>query len=159
LDYLAPTDAPQDHAASGGSALSKPRGSAWRQKSLPSFKISHMELEELKLIEWTDPDLRKAVLKKCMYKFKMGMFLVGLTRALVIDVCLQLLVNSGEFLVEPKLKKGISFKLLKEPIVLHLDELLRMQQDNETTLKLEYLTLNVNLLVHMLNTRLLARSK
>ena len=45
--------------------------------------------------------------------------------------------------------------MLNEPIYLQLEDLLKMQQNNETRLQMERVWLNVNLLIHFLNTNFL----
>jgi hypothetical protein len=46
-------------------------------------------------------------------------------------------------------------QVLNEPIYLQLEDLLKMQQNNETRLQMERVWLNVNLLIHFLNTNFL----
>ncbi len=49
----------------------------------------------------------------------------------------------------------ICTQVLNEPIYLLLEDLLKMQQNNETRLQMERVWLNVNLLIHFLNTNFL----
>jgi len=81
----------------------------------------------------TNAAVARGALKKCYYAFSM--------------------VSPGRFKVELHLKKGVDIQLLKKPIELNLEDLLAMQEKNQTSLAFDYVTLNVNILVHLLNTK------
>jgi len=108
------------------------------KKSASVHKFSHKQLEDLGVISQTSAAVRGAVLKKCYYAFSM--------------------VSPGRFKVELHLKKGIDVKLLKKPIILVLEDLLQMQEKGNSYMDVDYVTLNVNLLIHLLNKRFLAKS-
>jgi hypothetical protein len=61
--------------------------------------------------------------------------------------------------VDIQIKKGIKIAVLDKPIDLYLDELLQMQEHGKTALDVEIVTLNVNLLIHLLNTNFLKKQK
>lgn len=48
---------------------------------------------------------------------------------------------------------------MKEPLELVLDDLLHMQQNGELYMDLDYVSLNINLLIHFLNTNFLVNKK
>jgi len=96
-------------------------------------KFMHTELEEMSVIESTHPSVDKSVLKRCYYVFEN--------------------VAPGRFEITLYMKRGMDIKLLNKPIVLVLDELLKMQENNELSLDLESVKLNVNFLIHLLNTK------
>jgi hypothetical protein len=100
------------------------------------LKYTHQELEQLGVISQTNAAVKRAVLKKCYYAFSMA--------------------SPGRFKVELHLKKGVDVQLLSKPIELNLEDLLSMQEKGKADLEFEYVTLNVNLLVHLLNTKFMA---
>lgn len=104
-----------------------------KKNKLDSFKMAHSSLEESGVISWVDAEMRKT-LKKCVYKFSW--------------------FGEGQFKVEPQFKKIVKFKA--NPINMRLEDLLKLQEAGETELDMEYLKLNVNLLVHLLNKRFVA---
>eukprot|EP00475_Leptophrys_vorax_P005130 TRINITY_DN1307_c0_g2_i1.p1 TRINITY_DN1307_c0_g2~~TRINITY_DN1307_c0_g2_i1.p1 ORF type:complete len:901 (+),score=234.58 TRINITY_DN1307_c0_g2_i1:125-2827(+) len=98
------------------------------------YKVSHPKLEEMKVIEWVDPNVSKT-LKKCSYKFTH--------------------VGPNTFRVEVYLKKGLKFNDFSQEV--KLDDLLQMKDNLQTTVEMgDYLRLNVNLLIHLLNREFIA---
>jgi len=57
----------------------------------------------------------------------------------------------GQYKVQVSIKKGIEIKLPMQPWVIGLEELLVMQEEGKHQLKVDLLTLNVNILIHILN--------
>jgi len=113
-----------------------------KKKEAVIVKFSHPELEEMRVITKVNIPLdktKKDLLKKCTYHFTM--------------------VSPGKFQVEVHLKKGVDWSVLNKPIELVLEELLRMQEHGKTDLDLDLVTLNVNLLIHLLNTRFITKKK
>jgi len=105
-------------------------------------KFTHPELESKGIITKINIPLDKTkleLLKKCSYTFTQ--------------------LSPGKFQVELHLKKGIEISLLEKPIELILDELLRKQEHGDATLELDDLNLNLNLLIHLLNTHFVASKK
>jgi len=96
-------------------------------------KMSHEQLETAGIVTQTNAAVKRAVLKKCYYGFTME--------------------KPGQFKVELHLKKGVEVKLLKKPIELNLEDLLQMQEKGVGSYEIDYVTLNVNLLIHFLNTK------
>jgi len=97
------------------------------------LKYTHQELEQNGVISQTNAAVKRGVLKKCYYAFSM--------------------VSPGRFKVELHLKKGVDIQLLKKPIELNLEDLLQMQEKGQASLEFDYVTLNVSILVHLLNTK------
>ena len=107
-----------------------------KEKKVDPIKFTHKELEEMGIVCSVDPAIKKGVLKDCNYLFSE--------------------VESGKFKVEVIYSKGINFNVLKEPLILMLENLLKMAQNGEHSLELDYVSLDVNLLIHLLNTRFIA---
>jgi len=110
-------------------------------KKNPCKKFPHSCLEENGVLAKVNLKLDKAkreLLKKCYYVFTM--------------------VSPGKFHVDVRLKKGIDVGLLSKPVELLLDELLRMQEHHQPDLDIDIVTLNVNLLVHLLNTNFMTKT-
>lgn len=118
-------------------------------KKVEPLKFSHKELEDMGIVCDVDPAIKKGVLKDCNYLFSE--------------------VESGKFKVEVIYTKGINFnvfiifslsylllQVLKEPLILMLENLLKMQQSGQGALELDYVSLDVNLLIHLLNNRFIA---
>lgn len=123
-----------------GQAQQEIKSSKPKKEKEKVLKFTHSQLEDMGVICKTNPDV-KGILKKCQYTF---------SRA----------DQPGKFKVELQLKKGITFSLLNKPIELVLDELLRMQEHSESNLSMEgYISLNVNLLIHLFNTHFLSDKK
>jgi hypothetical protein len=100
------------------------------------YKVSHSKLEEMKVIEWADPGVAKT-LKKCSYKFTH--------------------VGPNTFRVEVYLKKAVKFNDFSQEV--KLDDLLQMKDNLQTTVEMgDYLRLNVNLLIHLLNREFIANA-
>jgi len=109
-----------------------------KKKEKPKrIKLGHTELEDLGIIESVHPKVERSLMKKCYYVFEN--------------------VAPGRFEISVFMKRGIDISLAA-PIKIVLEELLSMQERNERTLDLESVTLNVNLLVHFLNTKFLSQS-
>lgn len=99
-------------------------------------KYTHLQLEDMGIITRTDPHLRKSA-QKCQYYFSM--------------------VESGVFKVEVVYRKLVQVKVLDKPLELKLEDLLERQQKSETVLDLEHVGLSVNLLIHFLNSKFMAK--
>jgi Ras GTPase-activating-like protein IQGAP2/3 len=99
-------------------------------------KFTHTELEEKGVIVRVDQSVPASILKQAYYFFRMP--------------------SAGRFEITMHVKKGFEVALIKKPIVLLLDDLLKMQEKNETRLELDYIVLNVNLLVHLFNSKFLS---
>jgi len=97
------------------------------------IKMTHEQLEQGGIVTQTNAAVKRGVLKKCYYAFSM--------------------TSPGQFKVELHLKKGVDVKLLKKPIELNLEDLLQMQEKGTSSLEIDYVTLNVNLLIHFLNSK------
>lgn len=98
------------------------------------LKFTHAQLEEWGVVAKVVTEF-KPILKKCTYTFSQA--------------------APGRFRVEVHMKKMISIPLTKQPFDLDLGELLRKQEHAEAYLDIEQITLNVNFLIHLLNTHFL----
>eukprot|EP00479_Gromia_sphaerica_P013638 TRINITY_DN7709_c0_g1_i1.p1 TRINITY_DN7709_c0_g1~~TRINITY_DN7709_c0_g1_i1.p1 ORF type:complete len:135 (+),score=15.53 TRINITY_DN7709_c0_g1_i1:594-998(+) len=102
------------------------------EKSKPKvIRKTHRELENEGVVIRTDPLIRKDVLNKCHYEFSM--------------------MEPGVFKVEPIYKKIVGTKVLKEPLIIHLDDLLETASSGINVLDLDHVGLSVNLLIHLFN--------
>jgi hypothetical protein len=109
-------------------ASSKPK----EQKDKPRQKlVTHKVLEDLGIVVKTSDEIGKDILARLEYDFTELAF--------------------GSYSVGIKAKFGIEVSVLKEPLKLKLVELLQKQSQGETYIVLEYVTLNMNLLIHFLN--------
>lgn len=111
----------------------KDKKKAVKKKSRHQF--SHKELEEMGVLTRLKVDVKKSMLKKCYYVFSMD--------------------APGSFIVELLFKKAIEIPVTK-PICIKLEELLRLQENGQIYLELEFVSLNVNLLIYLLNTHFMA---
>ena len=64
-------------------------------------------------------------------------------------------MSVNTFRVDVSIKKGIEINLPMKPLELDLEELLLMQEEGRHSLKVDMLTLNVNILVYVLNKHFL----
>jgi len=101
------------------------------------YKVSHNDLLEKKVIMEVDPSIPVSVLKKCYYIFEM--------------------TGSSTFQISLHMKKLFDVRLTNKPIVIELEDLLKMQEKGEQRLELEHVVLNANLVVHLLNSKFLAK--
>jgi len=124
-----------DNVRKGQSQVSVPAKKVQEKKKIfdTIIKMTHEQLEQGGIVSQTNAAIKRGVLKKCYYAFSMS--------------------APGRFKVEVHLKKGIELKLLKKPIELNLEDLLQMQEKGTISLEIDYVTLNVNLLIHFLNTK------
>lgn len=104
-----------------------------KKKKVQMLKFTHEKLEKDGVITKVDPSIPKAILKSCNYTFE----------------C----VAPGQFEINVVVKKGFDVKVFQKPISLALEELLRMQEHGQQVFTLETVELNVNLLIHLLNTK------
>jgi hypothetical protein len=65
-------------------------------------------------------------------------------------------VGPGRFEVGLRLKKVVELKVLDKPMLFVLDDLLTMQEQGKLTIDVDDVTLNVNLLIHLLNKHFVA---
>jgi len=129
-----------ENARKGGSqqeALAQKKDDKKKKEKPKRIKLGHTELEDLGIIESVHPKVERSLMKKCYYVFEN--------------------VAPGRFEISVFMKRGVDISLAA-PIKIVLEELLSMQERNERTLDLESVTLNVNLLVHFLNTKFLSQS-
>eukprot|EP01006_Ploeotia_vitrea_P031861 TRINITY_DN64153_c0_g3_i3.p1 TRINITY_DN64153_c0_g3~~TRINITY_DN64153_c0_g3_i3.p1 ORF type:complete len:649 (-),score=387.13 TRINITY_DN64153_c0_g3_i3:60-2006(-) len=103
------------------------------KKKKTTVKYAHKELVDMGVIMHTDPSIDSSILKRCYYVFSQA--------------------APDKFEITLHLKKGFDIKLLKKPIQLDLEELLSLQERNQTKLSIDYVDLNVNLIIHILNTK------
>jgi hypothetical protein len=66
------------------------------------------------------------------------------------------MVGPGRFEVGLRLKKVVDIKVLDRPMVFVLDELLALQEQGKVSVDVDDVTLNVNLLIHLLNKEFLS---
>jgi len=111
-----------------------------KEKKEVMKKFTHSELESMgvlmKLNFTLDKD-HKRLLKKCYYTFTM--------------------VTAGKYLVAVHSKKTIIDKMMPKPVEIVLEELLKIQEHGQKELELDFVTLNVNFLVHLLNAHFVAK--
>jgi len=67
------------------------------------------------------------------------------------------LVTAGKYLVAVHSKKTIIDKMMPKPVEIVLEELLKIQEHGQKELELDFVTLNVNFLVHLLNAHFVAK--
>eukprot|EP00808_Paulinella_micropora_P031058 g83208.t1 len=109
-------------------------------KKYKPYRVAHTELEQHGVIESCSANVPKKVLKNCFYTFS--------------------LVSPGVFKVDFSMGKGgtMSVNLLEKPIQLVLEELLALQENGTRTLVIDTVTLNINLLIHLLNKRFTSKT-
>jgi len=138
--YLESVRQQTNHTAQAGtSQLVKPKVDNKKKEKETIHKFTHKQLEDMGIVHQTSAAVRGAVLKKCYYTFALD--------------------SPGRFRVELHLKKGVDLQLLKKPIILVLEDLLQMQEKGHSYMDVDYVTLNVNLLIHLLNKKFLAKKK
>ncbi|SPQ93554.1 Ras-GAP domain-containing protein [Plasmodiophora brassicae] len=120
-----------------GHATAKCSAPSPKKEKPARFKISQSELEASGVIVAVDPDVRKAILKKTSFTFTATQ-------------------NPNQFLVTAHYNKT---RAPMSPILFDLEELLDMQSNNQATVNVPNMVLNVNLLIHLLNSRFLATRK
>lgn len=108
-------------------------------RRVQSAKFTHPQLVEMGVVTKVNVDAPKALLSKVNYVFTME--------------------TPGKFKVEVSLKKGVEINLLSKPVELVLEELLHKQEHNESSLEVEAVQLNVNLLIFLLNKEFMQKIK
>jgi len=131
-------------AAAASASGSKAKVVAGSDVFVKVAKYSHADLVSMHLIASLDGDISSKVLKHLQYSIEM--------RAVRGSSAL-----APRFFLSVSLSKGISIPLLATPVELVLEELLRLQEHSTPTIVVEdTLHLNVNILVHMLNSQFIA---
>jgi Ras GTPase-activating-like protein IQGAP2/3 len=120
-----------------------------------TLKYSHADLLSMQLLASVDAEIPAKVLKALQYSIEM---VVPATAA----------VNNGisgigaatkatpRFFLSVVLKKGLTIPLLASPVEIVLEDLLALQEHATPTMTVESVQLNVNILVHLLNTQFIA---
>eukprot|EP00474_Spongospora_subterranea_P010430 CRZ10888.1 hypothetical protein [Spongospora subterranea] len=125
-----------DNVRSGRTAtLASDAPNVSRSKTAPMrFKISQTELESSGVIIAVDPDVRRGLLKKTSFTFTATS-------------------NPNQFMVTALYSKA---RAPLAPILIDLEELLDMQSNNQVTINVPNMVLNVNLLIYLINSKFLA---
>jgi hypothetical protein len=101
------------------------------KSKLPTAKFKHETLVETKIVAKLHQEVPAKILRSLWYTFQK--------------------VDDDQYQIEVTIKKILSIKVFSKPIKISMSNLLEMQERDEYQLELENVTLNVNLLVHLLH--------
>lgn len=108
-----------------------------------TMSYTHAELTQMNLIHSIDGDYSDKILKHLHYVIEMR---TETSRHL-----------APRFFLSVTLKKGVSIPILAQPVEIVLEDLLQLQEHGEPYMRVEEVELNVNVLVHFLNTQFIAQ--
>ena len=138
------------------------------------LKYTHAELVDMQLIASIDGEISPKILKSLVFEVRM---VAPRSRRAITTAAghghghgpgfgsggPSKLASSGvvaalapRFFLSVSLKKGVSIPLLSSPFEIVLEDLLRLQEHATPTMPVEAVHLNVNILVHLLNTQFIA---
>eukprot|EP00457_Paulinella_chromatophora_P001965 gb/GEZN01001968.1/.p1 GENE.gb/GEZN01001968.1/~~gb/GEZN01001968.1/.p1 ORF type:complete len:792 (+),score=101.82 gb/GEZN01001968.1/:156-2531(+) len=124
--------------ANESQSIAKEKGK--KMMTMKPYRVPHTELEQQGIIESCSAPVSKKILKQCFYTFSM--------------------VAPGVFKVDFKMGRGssMSINLLEKPIQLVLEELLALQEAGTRKMVIDTVTLNINLLIHLLNKQFISKT-
>jgi hypothetical protein len=120
-----------------------------------TLKYSHADLLSMQLLASVDAEIPAKVLKALQYSIEMVVPATA-TPSGIGGIGAATTKATPRFFLSVVLKKGLTIPLLASPVEIVLEDLLALQEHATPTMTVESVQLNVNILVHLLNTQFIA---